>query len=142
MPGLWSLGLNVMSEHAINPLRALILRHCAIRGTCQRAGSHRESLPDAGDHQVQIAEGRALADQITGSSGSIGFDEISVLAADLESKFLELQGPGQSADHTGLAEVASLYRKLESAAQATSPEHSRLYNTDLSKLGRAQMHAR
>jgi HPt (histidine-containing phosphotransfer) domain-containing protein len=122
-----------------NPLRALILRHCAT--LVERVGALGKivlSLPNARDCQREIAEGRALAHQITGSSGSIGFDEISALAADLECKFLELQGPAQGADRTRLAEVASLYRKLESAAQATSPEHSRLYNTDLQKLGRAQ----
>jgi HPt (histidine-containing phosphotransfer) domain-containing protein len=128
-----------VSTQAINPLRALILRHCAT--LVERVGALGTivlSLSTAGDRQRQIADGRALAHQIAGSSGSIGFDEISTLAADLEYKFLELQGSGQSLDRTRLAEVASLYRKLESAAQATSPEHSRLYNTDLQKLGRAQ----
>jgi HPt (histidine-containing phosphotransfer) domain-containing protein len=131
--------LNLMSAQAINPLKALISRHCAtLVGRVGALGAIVQALPDASDRQVQIAEGRALAHQITGSSGSIGFDDLSTLAAALESKFVELQRPGQSADRMRLVEVASLYRKLESAAQATSPEHSRLFDTDIHKLGRAQ----
>jgi len=123
----------------INPLRELIVTHCAtLVHSVDTLGVIILSLPDADDVQIELAAGRALAHQINGSSGTIGFDELSRLAGALESKLLDLQRQGQNVDPTHLAEVASIYRKLESAAQATSPEDSRLYGMDLSQLGRAQ----
>ena len=117
----------------------LIERHCAtLVHSVDTLGVIILSLPDADDVQIELAAGCALAHQINGGGGTIGFDEVSSLAAALESKLLELQRQGQNVDRTRLAEVASIYRKLESAAQAMRPEDSRHSGTDLNQLGQAQ----
>ena len=88
------------------------------------------SLADIGDRAAQIAEARALAHRIAGAGGSIGFDRLSELAAQLERKLVEVQEGAGPASKAQLAELASLHAGLEREVQETKPEHSRLYAAD------------
>jgi HPt (histidine-containing phosphotransfer) domain-containing protein len=122
----------------VSPLRALVIRHCASLG--ERVGALSaivSGLSDAADREEQIAEARALAHQIVGASGSIGFDELSAMAATLENKLVDLQGPGEAANATLLEDASVLSGELERLAEATKPEHSRLYNADLESAATA-----
>lgn len=69
--------------------------------------------------------------EIVGASGSIGFDDLSAMASELEGKLVALQTPGLGVSPAMLQDVAALSGQLERLARATKPEHSRLYNTDL-----------
>ena len=122
---------------ATNPLRALVIRHCASLG--ERVGSLSalaSSLADLADPAAQIAESRALAHQIAGASGSIGFDRLGELAAKLERKLVEAQESTQPANKAELAEIALLCAELSRLAEGTKPEHSRLYDVDLGTIVR------
>ncbi|MGZ8415733.1 MAG: Hpt domain-containing protein [Methyloceanibacter sp.] len=121
----------------VNPLRALVIRHCASLG--ERVGSLSalaSSLADLADPAAQIAESRALAHQIAGASGSIGFDRLGELAAKLERKLVEAQESTQPAKKAELAEIALLCAELSRLAEGTKPEHSRLYDVDLGTIVR------
>jgi len=120
------------SGPAMNPLRALVIRHCAT--LAERVGALRaimSSLAEKVDAAPQIAEARALAHQIAGAGGSIGFDRLSELAALLERKLVEVQEGAGPASKAQLAELASLHAGLEREFQETKPEHSKLYDADL-----------
>jgi HPt (histidine-containing phosphotransfer) domain-containing protein len=122
----------------VSPLRALVIRHCASLG--ERVGALSalvSGLFDAADREGQIAESRALAHQIVGASGSIGFDELSAMAATLEVKLAELQAPCGTTSPALLEHVSILGGELERLAAATKPEHSRLYNADLESAATA-----
>ena len=120
----------------VSSLRALVIRHCAT--LVERAGTLRGviSFAGTGDPATQITEARALAHQIAGAGGSIGFDRLSDLAAVLERKLVEVEEGAQPASKVQLAEIEALCAGLEREAARTKPEHSRLYNTDLSAFVR------
>lgn len=118
------------------PLRALVIRHCAtLRERVGALGSILSSLSDGSDFRAQIREGRALAHQIHGASGSIGFDCLSNLASSVEDKLVELQTSTEPATQAKMAELAELFGELEAVTATTKPEHSRLYDADLGVVG-------
>lgn len=118
------------------PLRALVIRHCTTLAERVRAlGSILSSLSNGGDFPAQIREGRALAHQIHGASGSIGFDRLSNLASSVEDKLAELQTSTGLATEVKMAELAELFGELEAVTATTKPEHSRLYDADLGPVG-------
>jgi hypothetical protein len=130
--------LDAEVSETVSPLRALVIRHCASLG--ERVGALSaivSGLSDAADREGHIADARALAHQIVGASGSIGFDELSAKAAILEIKLVELQETGGTASPAFLKEVSLLSGELERLAAATKPEHSRLYNADLASAANA-----
>ena len=119
----------------VNSLRALVIRHCA--SLTERVGTLSAlvlSLSEATGPAAQIAECRALAHQIAGASGSIGFDRNGELAAVLERKFVEFGLSDEPASKAQLGEVAFLCAELGRVAGDTKPEHSRLYDVDLGTI--------
>ena len=119
------------SATVTNRLRALVIKHRATLAEQVGAlGVSVSRLSSAGDCPAQISEGRALAHQIVGASGSLGFDRLCALATAVERKLGELQDSDQTADAAKLAEVAALYEELGHAARTMKPVDSRFSTPD------------
>lgn len=111
-------------------LRALIERHCATLGTeaaAVRACLGRLDDPTA-DATSVIAEGADLAHKIKGSSGSIGFREISQAAQTLEYCLRALCESEAAPTGRELDKARTLATDLEERVAAITPEQSMLYN--------------
>lgn len=112
-------------------LRALIERHCATLRA--EAAAVRDCLSRLGDPAADtssvIAEGVNLAHKIKGSSGSIGFKEISVAAETLEHYLRELDQSGSAPVGSQVDKVVVLAADLDARVGVIRPEHSMLYNT-------------
>ena len=121
-------------------LRALISRHCAwltgqvsdiaaALGTLQaRPGKSRDALRRAIE----------LTHQISGTSGSMGFAEVSEAASDLEYHLLDVETRGLSVDGSEMTRILALFVALETVSSGLRAERSSLYDADLSGLMRAR----
>ncbi len=119
----------------VSSFRALVIRHCAtLAERVDALHGITSSFAGTDDPAAQIGQARALAHQIAGAGGSIGFDRLSDLAAALEHKLDEVLEAAQPPSREQLAEIAVLCGDLERVAQQTKPEHSRLYNLDLAAV--------
>lgn len=111
-------------------LRALVAKHC--RTIAYEAEAIRLCLncfdQSATTKQDMLAEAIQHAHKIKGSSGTLGFPDISAAAACLERHFRVLVA---SDDEVGLAErvqIEAYYAVLDGLVAAATPEHSTLYN--------------
>lgn len=115
----------------IEQLRALIARHCeTLTNELSEIEASLNKL-EHGDAPVLdvLREGIEKSHKVKGSSGTIGFAEISDLAAELEA-FLRLQagksGAMTSADHV---QINAKFQRLSQAIEQVSPEQSSLFNS-------------
>ena len=111
-------------------LRALIERHCLTlvsEAAAVRACLARLADP-AADRAAVVAEGTGLAHKIKGSSGSIGFGEISQAAQALEFYLRELARLEGALDEAQVGRAIGLGRDLEARTAAIRPENSALYD--------------
>jgi HPt (histidine-containing phosphotransfer) domain-containing protein len=114
-------------------LRALIARHCetlrselrGLRAVSQRLGD----CPD--DAGAAIADGLERAHKLKGSSGSLGYPEISVAAAEFENCLKMLEVATGNAAAMAVRETLSQFVVLEQLIVSVSPERSTLYNVIL-----------
>jgi HPt (histidine-containing phosphotransfer) domain-containing protein len=122
-------------------LRALIERHCltirngvveigrALAGRAQPGEARRAGPADA------VTRAEALAHQLKGGSGSIGFVEVSAAATALDDHLKALLA-GDDAEIGSQAErTRDLFARLQRAAAAMRPESSTLFRADLSGFG-------
>ena len=120
-------------------LRELIRKHCST--LTQRVGALGEvlqRLPDASEDFASVLhDGREIAHQITGASGSMGFRAISAAAQLLERYLEELGESGGVPPRPAIERVMRLFADLKSTADAATPEGSSLYDADLSHLSTA-----
>lgn len=111
-------------------LRELITRHCdtlaeemeAVRTCIDRFDD--PSIP-VGD---VINEGIELTHKIKGSSGSIGFPEISAASACLEHYLRSLATEAEEIDQEARETAAAHFQTLERLVAVVKPESSTLYN--------------
>lgn len=110
-------------------LRALIERHCVtLIGEAAAVRDCLARLADpAADRAAVVAQGAGLAHKIKGSSGSIGFGEISRAAQALEVHLRELARLEGRLDEAQVERAIGLGRELEAQTAAIRPEHSALY---------------
>lgn len=117
-------------------LRDLLLRHCAtIRNQVAEIGLQLEQISEP--HTDQLASIKSIlgiAHQIRGTSGSMGFQDVSALAAALEGSLRGLEvGPSPLADER-LQPAFELLQRLRDLARDTTPDMSPLYHADVSRL--------
>lgn len=119
-------------------LRALIERHClTIRDYVDHVGDNLdEMVAERADARLAYERAVELAHQIKGTSGSIGFYELSRLAA-LFGDYLQTLYPvhGAAALDRG-GELMHLFAEMHRLAHAIRPQDSTLYDADLSRLDR------
>jgi HPt (histidine-containing phosphotransfer) domain-containing protein len=121
---------------AQDQLRALLTKHCGtINELVERmAGLSAQASDAAGDPARFVAEIREIAHQIKGSSGSIGFPDISVAAAQLDSQLRLLIQGGNHLESSDWQTSLLLISELQRLAKDAIPEGSTLYNVDLSTV--------
>ena len=119
-------------------LRRLIERHCrSLKKLADEVGLHLALIANGGAvRRAELDRVLDVAHQINGSSGSIGFIEISESAADLEDqlKMLSNLDPEHSADSLILAAMAS-FERLRRLVDNLTPQQSALFDIDLSRIG-------
>jgi len=114
-------------------LRALIERHCVtLREHVDAVGRNlrRSFGPPEGDLDA-LAEAESLAHQLKGSSGSIGFSQVSAAATTLDDHLKTLCALGGRMNEAQRARLFELYDELRTIAEAISPEKSTLYHATL-----------
>lgn len=122
--------MNVQAE-----MRILITRHCEtlrLEAEAVRVALERLNVPGATgvlESSVQAAH------KIKGSSGTIGFLEVSEIAADLEMALRSFAASGQSPRGPALEGLRRHCGELVRAVSILQPEDSRLYDMEATTLG-------
>ena len=114
-------------------LRELITKHCAtleveleaVRLCVKRLENH--AVP-AGQ---TIQEGIEVTHKIKGSSGSIGFADISAASETLEHYFRSLPENIETLDDEACQKLAVHFQTLEQLVTTIKPENSSLFNVSL-----------
>lgn len=115
-------------------LQALIERHCVtIRKYVDTIGCHLSRIgePDLPEAEA-LTEAENLAHQLKGSSGTIGFHEVSAAATALDDYLKLLCVSNEAITEKMLAKLLDLYGDLKNIAEKISPESSTLYPTAVS----------
>jgi HPt (histidine-containing phosphotransfer) domain-containing protein len=115
-------------------LRALIERHCvtireyvdAIGQLLTRISEPSSSRPEA------LTEAESLAHQLKGSSGSIGFPDVSTAATALDNHLKYLCASDGTMTEEEQAKLLDLYGELRRISAGISPESSTLYGMTIS----------
>lgn len=117
-------------------LRALIARHCAtIRHTVEAIGRSLEETADPWSSAgMAVARAEALAHQLKGSSGSVGFHGVSAAATALDDRLKVLCAADATVIASQMPRVRALYEALQEEASSLTPQSSTLYNVELPAL--------
>lgn len=119
-------------------LRALLRRHHGtIVEQAEAVARHfSEGLQDESSMPQHVTCILEIAHQIKGSSGSMGFREVSTAAAALETQLKALRGAGSAVGREEMRAVEGLINDFKRLASEAVPERSALYNVDIAKLAR------
>ena len=121
----------------LGEVRALVERHCAsLRAELVVIEASLSDLDsyEGGVMRQQIGDAIAHAHKIKGSSGSIGFADISASAATLERNLR--QAHAGSVDDPGVRQtLKDSLSDLSAKVNNVRPESSRLWNADFSSFG-------
>ncbi|WP_096172962.1 Hpt domain-containing protein [Cohaesibacter sp. ES.047] len=117
----------------IEQLRALIKRHCTTLGQeLAEIDLSLTRLHCAGDQCQHIAiEAADRAHKVKGSSGTIGFNEISQSAAKLERYLKELGNTAGPITQEQEIRIEALFSDLKDLVEEASPEQSTLYDAQI-----------
>lgn len=121
-------------------LRALIARHCAWLGpqVAEIAKALGQLKADDGASSAVLRQAIGLNHQIAGTSGSMGFGTVSDAAGSLEQLLLAIAESGTPPASSQCAQILAHFSALQAASSGLQPEHSSLYDADLSNLGAVQ----
>ncbi len=111
-------------------LRELITRHCTTLANelaAMDACFANINQPNA-EHAAAVKEGIEHAHKIKGSSGSIGFPEISAAAASLEFCFRDIAEHNAVVSPSQKEKLAGCYSDLARLIGSVKPQQSTLYN--------------
>lgn len=110
-------------------LRALIERHCVtIHEYVDRIGRHLSQIRGPSPNESEaLTEAESLAHQLKGSSGSIGFMEVSKASTALDDYLKYLCASDETMTDEKQAKLLGLYGELRNIAEKISPESSTLY---------------
>jgi HPt (histidine-containing phosphotransfer) domain-containing protein len=122
-------------------LQSLIISYCGSLPRDVEALEHSLTLAagSAADASAHLAEALARVHRIKGAGGSLGFEAVSGLAAELEAH-LRCQAPAVVGEEELQSALESL-RRLRQLADSVRPEASTLYGADLRQLSRARARA-
>ena len=110
-------------------LRALIIRHCETlkREMADVEGCMDRLVNDDEAHASALHQGIEMTHKIKGSSGSIGFANISSTAAALEKCLYAVQ---DNDDQAQLFEACQHFDTLKELVARVKPEESALYSVE------------
>lgn len=122
-------------------LQSLITSYCGSLPRDVEALEHSLTLAagSSADVSTHLAEALARVHRIKGAGGSLGFETVSSLAAELEAH-LRCQAPAAVGEEELHRALESLGR-LRQLADSLRPEASMLYGVDLQRLSRARARA-
>lgn len=111
-------------------MRELIATHCC--NLREEASQVRDALsrlsdPNA-DFRDAVADGLSRVHKIKGSSGTIGFSDVSALAQSLEDQLRRLYDAGAEPGARSKAHVLALGDELSARVAIIRPEQSTLYD--------------
>lgn len=113
-------------------IRALLVKHCIwIEDSIEKINDNLIAiLRDPVAHPEAASDVRNLVHQIKGSSGTMGFKDLSEMAGlfDQQLKSLDANAGGTSSDHEAALVTFSALKIL---AAETSPQGSSLFNANL-----------
>ena len=111
-----------------NELRVLIERHCAtIRQYTDAIGGYlKEGLFGDTVSRQALIEAEKVAHQLKGSSGSIGFSDVSAAAASLDDQLKTLCAEDNDIPRQEREKVAGLFEVLDELSKTLAPEQSTL----------------
>ena len=121
-------------------LQALLVRHCAsikdeIAAINRKLDEARQRADPSGGVMRETLE---LVHRINGSSGSLGFLDLSSAAARLEDILKTMIEAPCLPEQFAFADVFDLFADVKAIAERTSPENSSLFGFDLNRLSTAR----
>lgn len=110
-------------------LNQLIEKHCeTVKRSAEALGAILMRVEDGSmPPRAGIEEAEALAHQLKGSSGTIGFHQISRAAAALDDHLKTLCAAQDTVIIAGMGKAAALFVELAHAANTARPRSSALY---------------
>ncbi len=118
----------------LDKLRSLIKVHCVtIKDNVSELEAGLSRLYGQADQQSGciIEDARGLTHQLKGSSGSIGFRNVSSAAALLDDYLKSVSELDRKLNDSELQRISHMLDKLKREAVAIAPEHSSLYHAQL-----------
>lgn len=115
-------------------LQALLTRHCvslADEMTSIGVKLSQVLLATESYHEL-VSETAEMVHRVNGSSGSLGFLELSSAARKFEEALNYFAQSAPSLTDAGIRELHRLFSEMQSKAEQTKPEDSRLFSVDLS----------
>jgi chemotaxis protein histidine kinase CheA len=88
------------------------------------------------DQTALLKKAEGIAHQIKGSSGTMGYSEVSSVAANLEQNLKRLEKERMPLTDTDLHPPMELLAALQRLARETTPIMSALYHADIARLTR------
>lgn len=117
-------------------IRALIKSYCdTLANQMVEIAGHLEDLKhQRGDAAAALTRSLDIVHQITGLSGSMGYPEISVKAAELEKFIRGFESAGTCPNDTEVAHMAGLFQTMKDLTDKVTPEASALHNADFNRF--------
>jgi HPt (histidine-containing phosphotransfer) domain-containing protein len=114
-------------------LNLIIEKHCvSIKQTVSSLGKMLGAIQRqaTANQQTAITDAEALAHQLKGGSGTLGFREISQAATMLDDNLKALCKENQQDILDGIGQAIELFSALDRAAREATPRCSTLYHAD------------
>lgn len=111
-------------------IQELILKHCiTLKNECKALGVAVRRISGEGDFTFDdLEEALQLAHRIKGSSGTIGYADISVAAEKLEFFLRDVAANEINLDAVGQDKTQAFFTEMEALVDMMTPEQSTLYN--------------
>nr|WP_321456576.1 Hpt domain-containing protein [uncultured Cohaesibacter sp.] len=123
----------------IDQLRALITRHCdTLKSELSDIENELYKISeDKGDHKELAKQASEMVHKIKGSSGSIGFQDVSSLSLSLELALKELIACPEPIPASVYEKIGEDFIELADRIEALKPEQSSLFNAQIPGLTQA-----
>jgi HPt (histidine-containing phosphotransfer) domain-containing protein len=117
-------------------MRDLLKRHCTnLLDQVEMVGQLLSQSCDVGAQSpTPIAKAQNITHQIIGTTGSMGFPDVAAAASALDDNLQLLAADQHRVSQSQLQVSKQLFARLQKVASQATPERSRLYDADLSRL--------
>ena len=117
-------------------MRDLLNRHCTnLLDQVEMVGQLLSQSCDVGTQSpTPIAQAQNITHQIIGATGSMGFPDVAAAASALDDNLKLLAAEQHGVSQSQLQVSKQLFERLQKIASQATPERSRLYDADLSRL--------
>ena len=119
-------------------LQALLARHCeSLTTEIPLIGAKfSQAVLTRGRYGELARETAEMVHKVNGSSGSLGFRELSSAARNFEEALNESAKSDNAPEESGIRELHHLFSQMQTIAEQTRLEDSPLFGIDLSQVGR------